>query len=215
VHLARFLAGYTLFMVVAYSAIPYKTPWCALSFLHGMVLLAGVGAVALVRAMPRLALRVAVAVVLVIGGVHLAWQAHRASFRFANARFNPYVYAPTAPDLLNLVRRVEDIAAISPEGRGMLVRVIAPESWPLPWYFRRYPNVDYWPELPGTLRAPVVIAAADAPAEVKTRLASGYRAGNYGLRPGVTLALYVRKDLWGAFLERASSRRRGTVGPDE
>ena len=98
----------------------------------------------------------------------------------------------------------------------MLVRVIAPESWPLPWYFRRYPNVDYWPELPETLRAAVVIAAFDAPENVTARLASGYRpAGNYGLRPGVTLMLHVRNDLWAAFEERASSRGRETVGADE
>ena len=44
----RFLAFYTLLMLVAYSMIPYKTPWCVLSLLHGMILLAGAGAVFLV-----------------------------------------------------------------------------------------------------------------------------------------------------------------------
>ena len=46
----RFLGFYTLLMLVVYSAIPYKTPWCLLGFLHGMILLAGTGAVFLVRA---------------------------------------------------------------------------------------------------------------------------------------------------------------------
>ncbi len=45
-HLLRFIAFYTLAMTVVYSVIPYKTPWCLLGFLHGMILLAGVGAVA-------------------------------------------------------------------------------------------------------------------------------------------------------------------------
>jgi uncharacterized protein (TIGR03663 family) len=49
VPLARFLALYTIILTVLYALIPYKTPWCALGFLHGMVLMAGVGAVALVR----------------------------------------------------------------------------------------------------------------------------------------------------------------------
>ncbi|MHC4248491.1 MAG: flippase activity-associated protein Agl23 [Planctomycetota bacterium] len=215
VHLARFLAGYTLALVVIYSAVPYKTPWCALSFLHGMVLLAGIGAVALVRAMPRAALRIAVASVLAAGTVHLAWQSHRWNFRFAAARFNPFNYAPTSSDLLNLVRLVEKISALSPRGREVHIRVIAPESWPLPWYFRPYANVDYWPELPAKPDAAVVIAAADAPADVKARLATGYVAGYYGLRPGVTLTLHVRKDLWAEFLERAPSGGPGAVGPDE
>jgi len=216
VHLARFLVGYTLALVVIYSTIPYKTPWCALSFLHGMILLAGVGAVALVRAMPRAALRIAVAAVLALGGIHLAWQTHLWNFRYPAARFNPFVYGHTSTDIPNnLMPLVEKIARIAPEERAMLIRVIAPESWPLPWYFRRYPNVDYWHELPEKLDAAVVIAAFDAPADVKARLASAYKAGNYGLRPGVTLTLYVRNDLWAAFEARAAAQTPGTVGRDE
>jgi predicted membrane-bound mannosyltransferase len=52
---SRFLAVYTVLMVVIYSAIPYKTPWCLLGFLHGLILLAGVGAVAIVRSLKVLA----------------------------------------------------------------------------------------------------------------------------------------------------------------
>ncbi|HEX2974040.1 MAG TPA: hypothetical protein VHP11_17035, partial [Tepidisphaeraceae bacterium] len=44
-----FLASYTVLLTAAYSAVPYKTPWCLLGFLHGMILLAAVGAVALIR----------------------------------------------------------------------------------------------------------------------------------------------------------------------
>ena len=47
VKLVRFIAIYTVIMTVVYSAVPYKTPWCLLSFLHGMILLAGVGAATL------------------------------------------------------------------------------------------------------------------------------------------------------------------------
>jgi len=52
----RFLGIYTLVMILVYSAIPYKTPWCALGFLHGMILLAGVGATALVRGCEKMGL---------------------------------------------------------------------------------------------------------------------------------------------------------------
>ena len=43
----RFLAIYTFVLTALYSLISYKTPWCVLSFWHGMILLAGVGAVVL------------------------------------------------------------------------------------------------------------------------------------------------------------------------
>ena len=38
--LLRFVALYTVLMTVIYSLIPYKTPWCLLSFYHGIILLA-------------------------------------------------------------------------------------------------------------------------------------------------------------------------------
>ena len=46
----RFLALYTFALTAAYSLISYKTPWCLLSFWHGMILLAGVGAACAARA---------------------------------------------------------------------------------------------------------------------------------------------------------------------
>ncbi len=36
----RFIAVYTLVMTLVYSLIAYKTPWCVLGILHGMILLA-------------------------------------------------------------------------------------------------------------------------------------------------------------------------------
>ena len=45
----RFLAVYTVLMTLVYSAIPRKTPWNMLSFLHGWILMAGVGGATLLR----------------------------------------------------------------------------------------------------------------------------------------------------------------------
>lgn len=47
---ARWLAVYTLSLAAVYSALSYKTPWCALGFWHGAILLGGLGAVVLWRA---------------------------------------------------------------------------------------------------------------------------------------------------------------------
>ena len=82
-------------MLASYSAIPYKTPWCLLGFLHGMILLAGAGAVVLVRRARAPRTRALVAVLLAAAAAQLGWQAHAASFRFAADPRNPYVYAHT------------------------------------------------------------------------------------------------------------------------
>ncbi|MFW6171899.1 MAG: flippase activity-associated protein Agl23, partial [Planctomycetota bacterium] len=45
--LIRWLVGYAIAITAIYAFIPYKTPWCMLQFLIGIILLAGVGAGAL------------------------------------------------------------------------------------------------------------------------------------------------------------------------
>ena len=48
--LLRLIAFYTFWLTLIYTVLPYKTPWCLLGFYHGMILLAGAGAVLLWRA---------------------------------------------------------------------------------------------------------------------------------------------------------------------
>jgi len=48
--LARFLAIYALALLIGLSLIPYKQPWLMMGPLHALILLAGIGAVTLIRA---------------------------------------------------------------------------------------------------------------------------------------------------------------------
>lgn len=199
---ARFLAWYTLLMTVLYAAIPYKTPWCLLGFLHGMILLAGVGAAAAIRLTPGRLLRGTTWVVLALAVYHLGSQAYRANFvYFADTR-NPYVYAQTSTDLLKLVRRVEDVAQLEPSGRRLLIKVMTPGSdyWPLPWYLRDFPETGYWNDVPENPDAAIVIASTELEEALTKRLSGTYQQEYFGLRPGVLLAVYTRTELWDAFI---------------
>lgn len=201
----RFLALYTVLLTAIYSVIGYKTPWCLLNFWLGAVLLAGVGAAVLLRGLKPRAIRFAVGALIAFGGLHLSWQAWVASTQYAADRRNPHVYAHTSKDLLRLVDRVEALAAAWPQGHGMMLKTVAPDSdyWPLPWYLRRFPNAGWWDQLPSDPFAPVMIVSARLQAaldEKKTHLMVGY----FELRPAVFLELYVQKEVWEAFL-RANS----------
>lgn len=203
--LPRIVFVYTIVSLAAYSLIPYKTPWNALPFYLGLVLLAGTGAAFLFESFPKPGPRVAVGVLLLAGTFHLWLQCRRASFALYADPRNPYAYAQTSKDFLKLVRRIEALAAVRPEGRRMLVKVVASpyETWPLPWYLRGYTNVGYWPDAVSAGNvgdAPVVVASADLAEKVGETLGSGYRSEFYGLRPGVLLSLFVRNDLWERFL---------------
>jgi uncharacterized protein (TIGR03663 family) len=199
----RFLALYTFALTVAYALISYKTPWCLLSFWHGMILLAGVGAAALLRSLKHRLLRLALCLLLLAGAGHLAWQARLANGPYAADPRNPYVYAQTSPDLLKLVRQVQALAKVHPQGDQMLVKVMAPDSdfWPLPWYLGNLKQKGWWEEVPADPFAPVMIASAKLQAgldEKKTHVMVGY----FQLRPQVFLELYVDLKLWQNWLAK-------------
>jgi uncharacterized protein (TIGR03663 family) len=212
--LVRFLALYTFILAAAYSSIAYKTPWCLLGFWHGMILLAGVGAAALVgKARPPIA-RPAMAILLLAGAGQLANQAWQASQAYSSDIRNPYVYAPTAPDLLTLVEAVESVAEVSPEGRHTLIKVMAPQDdyWPLPWYLRQFDRVGWWPNLPADPYAPIMIVASDLRPEfdaTRTHLMC-YSA----LRPQVFFELYVESGLWREYVARRQSEAKERPGAE-
>ncbi|HYA49505.1 MAG TPA: flippase activity-associated protein Agl23 [Burkholderiales bacterium] len=208
--LVRFIVFFTGITLAAYSLIPYKTPWNALPFTLGLVLLAGNGAGLLLRTGKSLVIKAIVLAVMAPGFLNLAFQDYRANFvDYANPT-NPYVYAQTSPDLLKLVKAVEGVAAVAPDGQQMLIKVVAAadETWPLPWYLRRFERVGYWTDAAaaGDIRdAPVIIVSAGFAGAAARVLGDGYQSAFYGLRPEVVLSLFVRRDLWDAYLKSPRS----------
>jgi uncharacterized protein (TIGR03663 family) len=198
----RFIAFYTVLLTAVYCVIGYKTPWCLLNFLLGIILLAGFGAITILDGMPRSVLKVAVAILLLAGTGQLASQAWQASVPYAASRSNPYVYGQTSPDILNLVECVKSLADVSPQKNELLIKVMSPEDayWPLPWYLRQFENVGYWSEVPKDPLAPVMI--------VSTKLRTNFdddksliMAHIYELRPQTFFELYVNADLWRAHVD--------------
>lgn len=182
----RLLVFYTALMVIAYSVIPYKTPWCVLGFLHGMILLAGIGTVYLFQVLGSTRVRQALLVVcLGAGAVHLGWQAWAGSFRYQADPRNPWVYAHTGTDVFVIAERVEALARAHPLGAAMPIQIFSRENlWPLPWYLRRFSAVQWWNGVPGTgANAPVILATPDMEDAVVHRL--------YELPPPGERELYV------------------------
>ncbi len=217
--LHRFLALYTILLTAIYSAISYKTPWCLLGFYHGLILLAGVGAAALLELCRARLLKVALVVGLGALTLQLAWQAGRANytlerdpenrnswranFNLAADPRNPYVYAQTSPNLLELMKRVEGIARVAPTGYETVVKVMAPggDYWPVPWYLRRFQNVGWYEELPADPYAPIMLVSSEFKARYDDQSDRKWiMAGIYPLRPGKFFELYVELELWKEFV---------------
>jgi uncharacterized protein (TIGR03663 family) len=202
----RFLAFYTLALTAAYTILAYKTPWCALGFWHGAILLAGVGTATLFRSLRAGGLQIAAACALTIGTGHLTWQAWAENTIYASDQRNPYVYAHTSADILNLVSKVETLANVSTQPGQVVIKVMAPDEdyWPLPWYLRRFHNTGWWSRVPQDPFAPLMIVSSKLNAaldEKGTHLMVGY----FQLRPDAFFELYVEKQLWTTWLSKRAS----------
>jgi uncharacterized protein (TIGR03663 family) len=218
--LVRFIAVYTVAMTVLYSAIPYKTPWCLLSFLTGLILLAGVGATALWTWVKQPVLQGLVAVLVLAAAAHLAFLAYRANFIFYADSRNPYVYAHPTEEIFIAVNMVEEYAATTGVGRSAdkPIHVVVPgmDFWPLPWYFRDLSCVGYASSLPQDVGSLILISETlegalthrlyeETPREQRRMYLYLFDEPYYiWARPGVKLKGFVRKDLWDEYASRQS-----------
>lgn len=213
-NLMKFIAFYSLILTISYCVISYKTPWSMTGFLHGMILLAGIGAVVLINLSQNVLSRVTICVILIAASAHLGWQAYLASYRYYADPVNPYVYAHPLESVLEIGRQVEDIANVHPDKNRMHIQVVCPDDdyWPLPWYFRFFPNVGWWNRVTDDMpEAPVIIASSQLEGALMKRLYELPPAGQRHmyvplfdtytilLRPEVKLLGLVRKDLWDSY----------------
>jgi uncharacterized protein (TIGR03663 family) len=201
----RFVGIYTLVLTIAYALIAYKTPWSMLSFLHGLILMAGIGAAGLIHGPKRKPLQVLACVVLAWGAVHLCVQAVRANGDYAADPRNPYAYGHTSWAIARLAERAEGLAAVHPDGYDMPVLIVAPnhDYWPIPWYLRRFSAVAYVDDIPSNLDAPFILATPDLHARLEPLLPGHLREG-HGLRPAVFMSAYIDRGLWDEYLAAQS-----------
>lgn len=154
---------YATVLLAGYSVLPYKTPWCLLSFWSVLLVAAGVALANLLR---RGILGKLASLFIVAG---LAGQAWRLSVRLPADPANPLAYSATTSDVLAIPRAIE---ALSPPGRSVAVQVFSRQNvWPLPWYLRAFPGVRYARAAPADLAiAPVILCTPELEAELAHRL---------------------------------------------
>ena len=208
--LARFLAIYTILLTLTYSAIPYKTPWCTLGFLHGWILLAGIGTISLLDwASAGFARLATVMAILAVATPHLGVQSWRASHSrvFCADPRNPYVYAHPVGDVVKLERYLTRLTDAAPADNQTIIKVYSPNPWPLPWYLRSFDHVGYWENVPDAPEADadVVLVSTTLRSAFDASRRADYQCTTYGLRRDEILDVCIQQPLWNAFIERAES----------
>lgn len=204
--LVRFYVGYSAVMLAIYSWLSYKTPWCLLGFLHGMIVLAGVGAVAIWRVAPGRVGRAVACLLLAACVAELAGQTYESSFRHQADERNPYVYAQPHRDVQRLVALIGSIAAQTPERPPRTLLLGVDQHANIVFDLRRVPGVrlSFGTGIPRSLDAQMIFIGRDHEEELRSRLQGPHHVEYFQLRPGVTGALYVRQPLWDAHLGASS-----------
>lgn len=187
-----FVFATALSLLILYSAIPYKTPWCVLGIIPGIALLP-------VTALDSRVLRTAqdktadyvrsITVLLLFGCLFL----FSLLFPGQNRNVNLY-YEHPGKGILKIPSKIEkskaDFAANGNDDETFFVALVGPEYWPLPWYLRRE-RFGVWDSIDAVpTQAPVIIATVDDWAEADACDTATKKSRTIfcaGLRPGVII----------------------------
>ena len=193
---AIFTALWAFGLFVAYSIIPYKTPWLALSYLMPMCIIAGYGLGELISS-KNLQLKAVAYALTVCGIAVLSYQTYQINFVRYDDEEMVYVYAHTKRGFVDLVKQIEYYADKSGKGKDATIEIVSPDYWPMTWYMLKYGHANFNGALVDASTSEMIVAKKnDQDAAAIQRYSAHYKfVGVYPLRPGVDLMLLVRKDL--------------------
>ncbi|RMH33465.1 MAG: TIGR03663 family protein [Acidobacteria bacterium] len=191
---AIFTALWAFGLFLAYSLIPYKTPWLILSFLLPMCLISGY-AINEIASNRRLSI-VGLIVVLVACG-SLLYHSFEINFWRYDDEDMPYVYAHTKRGYREFLQQIQHYAEKSGKGNDATIQIVTPEYWPLPWDLRNYNRANFYGYVVPSTTAELIVAQKDRQeSEIMREYKKHYKyVGEYPLRPGVDFILLVRRDL--------------------
>jgi predicted membrane-bound mannosyltransferase len=193
---AMFAGLWAFGLFAAYSIIPYKTPWLAISFLLPMCIAAGYAINEMIGAR-NLSLKLTGGLLALTACAVLAYQTYDLNFVHYDDDSRAYVYAHTNREFLELMRQIEHYAEKSGKGEDAKIEIVSPDYWPMVWYLRNYKQANFHAHIVDVTDAEMIVAKKrDQDAEVIKKYSAKYDyVGSYALRPGVDLVLLVRKDL--------------------
>lgn len=166
-------------ILLAYSLVPYKTPWCMASIVWPWFLFFG-AAVATAAAAPA---RYLAALLL---AASLGWSVRLNFFRYEDDA-EPYVYVQTYRDMEKFTGPLLALASADPRGAFTRGAIYLESYYPLPWTLGDFPNIGYYGKVPDQLPTDVEfhVVEADKADGIRARLGPGYREIRFKLRSGI------------------------------
>jgi hypothetical protein len=182
----------------AYTIIPYKTPWLAISFLLPMGMAAGYAIGELVESR-NARLRTATWVLTAASIALLCYQTFELNFvRYDDDQMG-YVYAHTKRGYSDMIDKIKYYADKSGKGKEAQIEIVSTDYWPMTWDLNKYDHAYFQGRLVDISSPPaemIVSKKGEQDAQVVPKYGQQYKfAGYWPLRPGVDLCLLVRNDI--------------------
>lgn len=192
----RLLALYAAVVFVAYSVIPYKTPWCVISIEWPFLLLAAAAVAEVSRVFRRWGALIAMlaAAALLARCGYLSWDLN---FRRFTDRTEDYVYVHTYEAVNEITGPLYDFAAENPENYHVVGSVLCDSVHPLPWLLGDFSRVGYYGKKSRTIPncdAAFLIVDQSRVKDTEAKLRSPYYKEELKLRPSLApIYLYLRE----------------------
>jgi len=176
----RYLAIYGVGVLIAYSIVRYKTPWCIISIIWPFLFLFG----AVLLAVPADLRRIAYGVVAIFLGVSL-WLSIRLNYFRCTTDTEPYVYVQTYNDVWKLTQPLLRLAKRNPTYYQLVGHLIRTSTYPLPWMLGDFARIGYYEHnnMPDKLDADFLLVQQDKIEEVEGKLHDSYYTEPMTIRP--------------------------------
>jgi uncharacterized protein (TIGR03663 family) len=168
-------------VLLAYSIIPYKTPWCIISIIWPFYLVLGGLLGELADHWKKNHLPWLLAAPLLTGSLVFCW---RLNFeKFADDK-EPYVYVQTYPEIFQLTDPLLSLAAKDPGNYHMGGLILLESYYPLPWMLGDFTRVGYYGknQSPSDWNAGFIAVEKAREAEVEKHLTQPFFKRNFHLR---------------------------------
>ena len=195
--------------LLAYSLVPYKTPWCILAILWPWFLFFGAAAEAAGRRAVRW-----IAVALLVASAAFAVRLN--FFRYEDDS-EPYVYVQTYHSIEKLTAPLLALAAADPRQTLLPGAIYLESYYPLPWILGDFPHLAYHggkmpAEFPKDAKFHVI--ETKRAEEIRPLIGPGFREVTFQLRSGMDeCTVFFSEDLLRAVenLPRQPRPRRGEL----
>ncbi len=176
----RAIAIYAVGVLIVYSVINYKTPWCIISITWPFLFLFG----ALISVVPLRYERLRNTIAAILFSISLGLCTWLNYFRYTTDS-EPYVYVQTYKDIRELTTPLLKLAHRNPIYYQLVGHMIRTSAYPFPWILGDFPRIGYYEHdnLPDKVDADFLLVEEDRIAAVEKKLHDPYYTMPLTIRP--------------------------------